>query len=186
MRFAIIGNSGSGKSTLAKRLASAVDAPVLDLDTVAWETGKIAEPRDPSLAHADVAAFCSTHQSWIVEGCYAGLIASTLERKPYLLFLEPGLEQCISNCKSRPWEPHKYKSQEEQDQKLHFLLAWVEDYYQRSGDMSLAEHQALFKAYDGKKAHLAKHSDIEEFLLFADAEKTSSRLFDADASRRST
>ena len=183
MRFAIIGNSGSGKSTLAKRLAGFVDAPVLDLDTVAWETGKIAEPRNPLLARADVAAFCTSRHSWIVEGCYAGLIAATFQHRPYLLFLEPGLEQCISNCKSRPWEPHKYKSQEEQDEKLHFLLAWVEDYYQRSGDMSLAEHQALFDAYDGKKARLAKLSDIEALLMSAETEKASGRLSGTDASR---
>ncbi len=167
MRFAIIGNSGSGKSTLARRLAEAIDSPVLDMDTIAWESGKIAEQRDPFLARADVIAFCSRHPRWIVEGCYAGLIAAALEYKPYLLLLDPGLDQCISNCRSRPWEPHKYESMEEQNRKLPFLLAWVEDYYRRSGDMSLAGHLALFEGYAGQKLHLKGNHEAERVLVTA-------------------
>lgn len=163
MQFAILGNSGSGKSTLAKRLSSAIDAPVLDLDTIAWEPGQIAQPRDQSIAGADVSAFCTAHDRWIVEGCYADLIAPALAHKPCLLFLEPGVKQCIANCNSRPWEPHKYASQEEQDQRLQFLLAWVAEYYQRPGTMSLAGHQALYEAYDGQKLRLNRLSDIETF-----------------------
>lgn len=167
MRFAIIGNSGSGKSTLAKRLAGAIDAPILDLDTIAWEPGRIAEQRDPLLARANVIAFCSQHPRWIVEGCYAELIAAALEYEPCLLFLDPGLEQCMANCRSRPWEPHKYGSLEEQNRKLGFLLAWVEDYYHRPGEMSLAGHRALFIAYEGQKMHLTGYSDIERLMLIA-------------------
>ncbi|WP_334190734.1 hypothetical protein [Noviherbaspirillum sp.] len=105
------------------------------------------------LARADAITFCSQHPRWIVEGCYADLIASALEYKPFLLFLDPGLEQCVSSCWPRPWEPHKYGCLEEQNRKLIFLLAWVEDYYRRPGDMSLSGHQALFMAYEGQKMH---------------------------------
>jgi adenylate kinase family enzyme len=58
MRFAVLGNSGSGKTTLARRLAGDGDVPMLDLDTVAWEPGKIAVARPVELAIADVQAFC--------------------------------------------------------------------------------------------------------------------------------
>jgi adenylate kinase family enzyme len=154
MRVAIIGNSGSGKSTLAKQLAEPQGAPVLDLDTVAWEHGKIAVARDPSTAAGDVRSFCESHDKWVVEGCYASLIEAALEYQPRLIFLDPGVEQCRANCVSRPWEPHKYASKEEQDARLEFLLVWVADYYEREGDMSHSSHDALFDAYHGPKEHM--------------------------------
>jgi len=154
MRIAILGNSGSGKSTLARRLSSDPDMPTLDLDTVAWEPGEIARPRDPAAAAADVRSFCAAGERWIVEGCYATLVAVALEYKPHLLFLDPGLERCLANCRARPWEPHKYRSKAEQDEKLAFLLSWVVDYYRRDGEMSHKGHLALFESYAGPRQHL--------------------------------
>jgi adenylate kinase family enzyme len=155
MRVAVIGNSGSGKSTLAQQLAEAHALTALDLDTVAWEPGTIAVPRRSDAAVADVRAFCETRERWVVEGCYAGLVHTALEHSPILLFMDPGVDACVSNCRSRPWEPHKYASKDEQDGKLEFLLSWVRDYYTRDGDLSLAAHQALFDAYRGPKLRLA-------------------------------
>ena len=163
MRVAIIGNSGSGKSTLARRLAGDRTLPTLDLDTVAWEPNKIAVPRDPADAIADVKAFCETNKAWVIEGCYAGLVRVALQFLPTLLFLEPGVDACLSNCHSRPWEPHKYKSRYEQDQKLEFLLTWVREYYVREGDLSLMAHQALFDAYPGPKHKLV--TQVEQQLI---------------------
>ena len=154
MRVALIGNSGSGKSTLSHQLAAAHSLPMLDLDTVAWEPGKIAVARDPGAAAHDVHAFCSARDRWVVEGCYAGLLRTALSYSPVLLFLEPGVEACIANCRNRPWEPHKYESKEVQDRHLEFLLAWVREYYSRAGDLSLAAHQALFDEYRGSKHKL--------------------------------
>ncbi len=151
MPLTILGNSGSGKSTLAARLAAATDIPVLDLDTIVWEPGKIAVPRDPEDVAADLHAFCSAHDDWIVEGCYAGLAEQTLRYDPILLFLDPGEEACLANCRERPWEPHKYASKEAQDANLPMLLQWVSDYYSRQGDMSWAAHEALLRAYEGEK-----------------------------------
>jgi adenylate kinase family enzyme len=154
MRITILGNSGSGKSTLARTLAELGGAASLDLDTVAWEPGQIAVARDPAVAAADVAAFCQRHESWVVEGCYAGLVAATFAFRPHLLWLDPGLEACLAHCRARPWEPHKYSSPAEQDARLPFLLDWVAGYYQREGDLSLAGHLACFAAYEGPKEHL--------------------------------
>mgnify|MGYP001580406158 CR=1 FL=1 len=156
MRVAIVGNSGSGKTTLAGRLIECERAAVLDLDTVAWEPDRIAVARPVELACADVRAFCMAHESWIIEGCYAGLIEAGLEFNPDLLVLDPGLDRCVSNCLARPFEPHKYSSKEEQDEKLSFLLEWVEEYYSRDGDMSLAAHKRLFELYSGPKKWLSE------------------------------
>lgn len=159
MKVAIIGNSGSGKSTLAKRIVSRHGAAVLDLDTVAWVPCRIAVPRPVEEAIADVGAFCGSHQDWVIEGCYANLIAASLKFGPVLVFMDPGLEQCVANCKARPWEPHKYASNEEQEAKLPFLLSWVAEYYTRDGDMSRAGHEALFSGYSGAKHWLRQVPD---------------------------
>lgn len=151
MRVTVIGNSGSGKSTLAGRLAQRFDLAVLDLDTVAWEPGKVAVLRAHSVAIAELEAFCGAGHRWVVEGCYAGLASETLRHRPLLLFLEPGVEACLENCRQRPWEPHKYPSLAEQDARLDALLSWVREYYTRQEDLSLAAHQGLFERYAGPK-----------------------------------
>jgi adenylate kinase family enzyme len=157
MRVAIVGNSGSGKSTLARQIAAAHSIPSLDLDTVAWEPGKIAVPRPAESCAAEVNAFCAAHEQWIVEGCYAGLVGHALALSPILLFVDPGVDACLSNCRGRPWEPHKYASKAEQDAKLEFLLSWVEQYYTRDDELSLTAHRALFESYRGPKLRLTHH-----------------------------
>lgn len=151
MRVVILGNSGSGKSTLAKRLSAESGADVLDLDTVVWEPGKIAVPRAPGAALADMEAFCAARESWIVEGCYGDLAAAALRHGPELVLVDPGEEECLRRCRARPWEPHKYASKAEQDSKLEFLLTWVSDYYRRDGDMSQKAHRAVYDGYAGPK-----------------------------------
>jgi len=160
MRVAILGNSGSGKSTLAAALATARGAPCIDLDTIAWEPGQSAVLRDEALARADVGAFCRGNRSWVIEGCYSNLIEAAFEFSPNLVFLNPGLKACVTNCRSRPWEPHKYATPQEQDAQLRFLLAWVADYYTRSGPLSLAGHMASFQTYLGPKRELRTMPDI--------------------------
>jgi hypothetical protein len=105
-------------------------------------------------ATSDVRSFCARNEQWVVEGCYAGLISAALEAGPLLLFMNPGEAQCIANCRSRPWEPHKYSSKAEQDERLAFLLAWVTNYYSRLGDMSLSGHRECFNAYAGAKVEI--------------------------------
>lgn len=154
MRIVIFGNSGSGKSTAARELARQSNIPVLDLDTIVWEPNRIAVRRPSEAIHNDLRTFCTGHEHWIVEGCYGDLVEAALEWKPELVFMNPGQEVCISNCRDRPWEPHKYASKEEQDSKLEFLLGWVSAYYRREDEMSLRYHRKLFDAYNGPKREI--------------------------------
>lgn len=156
MKVAIIGNSGSGKSRLAQGIARERRWPVLDLDTVAWEPQKVAVPRAEADAQRDVEAFCMANAAWIVEGCYAELIAASLDHSPLLVFLDPGMERCLENCRNRPWESHKFRSKAEQDEKLAFLLGWVREYYTREGSLSLRAHRELFERYVGPKRRLTE------------------------------
>jgi adenylate kinase family enzyme len=160
MKVAIIGNSGSGKTTLAHQLAANASIPVLDLDLIFWEPGAPIE-RPSADRIADVQRFCSEHDSWIIEGCYADLIEASFVWNPELIFLDPGREACVANCRSRPFEPHKYRTKEDQDEKLMFLIKWVEDYYERDGLMSFTAHEALFEGYSGPKKRLSERWEIE-------------------------
>lgn len=161
MRVVILGNSGSGKSTLARWFASHAGAPSLDLDTVAWEPGKVAVPRAPEVAVAMVRAFCEAHTQWVVEGCYAGLVSATFPFAPRMLFLNPGVDRCIAHCRARPWEPHKYASAQEQDARLDMLLAWVAAYDTREGDLSLKGHRACFEGYAGPRHELTEPLSLD-------------------------
>jgi adenylate kinase family enzyme len=161
MRIAILGNSGSGKSTLAWWLANRSGAPLLDLDSVAWEPNSVAVARPEVTATSDVRTFCTSYASWVLEGCYANLVRSALPFSPILVFLDIGEEQCISNCRSRPWEPHKYSSKAAQDERLPFLLTWVHEYYVRGGEMSRSAHAATYAAYLGPKHRLTREPVLE-------------------------
>ncbi len=153
MKVAIIGNSGSGKSTYASKLAEGCPTSILDLDLVFWRPGSPVE-RPAAERMADVQRFCGKHDSWIIEGCYADLIAASFPWRPELIFLDPGRDVCLSNCRRRPHEAHKYPTKEDQDRNLDFLIQWVSDYYQRDGLMSYRAHQALFDGYEGPKIRM--------------------------------
>jgi adenylate kinase family enzyme len=153
-RIAIIGNAGSGKSTLARALSAGSGAPVLDLDTVAWEPGKPAQPRASSSAIAAVREFCARHDAWIIEGCYGDLVEAVLTPDVELLFVNPGEARCLAQCRGRGWEPHKWATKEAQDAHLDCLLAWVSDYYSRDGSLSWRGHRALFARHPGPKREL--------------------------------
>lgn len=156
MRFAILGNSGSGKTFMANWVGQTAGLPVLDLDTIAWEPDQPGVARSHDLATADVVRFCSAPGGWVLEGCYEHLIGASFPFRPLLVFLNPGLETCINNCHSRPWEPHKYPSKQSQDENLAFLLSWVGEYYTRSGPMSLEAHRQTYAAYPGPKVELVR------------------------------
>ncbi len=160
MRIAIYGNSGSGKSTLAGWLAERAGMPVLDLDTIAW--GETAVRRSHEASTALLREFVEKEDSsgWIIEGCYAELIDAALAWQPVLVFLNPGVAVCLDHCRARPWEPHKYATAEEQNERLAFLLDWVRAYDQRDDELSLAAHQRVFDGYAGEKIYLEKPVDL--------------------------
>lgn len=161
MRIVILGNAGSGKSTLARSLARTQRMPMLDLDTLVWEPDRVAVQRPDELVFADLEQFCRESDDWIIDGCYGDLAEAVLPNGPQLIFLEPGEAVCIANCRSRPWEPHKYRTKREQDEHLEHLLGWVRSYYDLDGSMSLAGHRAVFDAYAGPKRLVTDLAELE-------------------------
>ncbi len=151
MKILIFGNSGSGKSTYAKAMAEQHALAHLDLDTIVWEPGQIAVPRSSTAIDRSLKAFLDAHSRWVIEGCYGELVSAAAMRCDRLVFLNPGLQTCLTNNRRRPWEPHKYASKEAQNAMLEKLQTWVAGYYRRSDHWSYRQHRQIFDAHTGTK-----------------------------------
>ena len=162
-RVVILGNSGSGKSTLALRLVRSGRYAHLDLDTLAWEPRMPPVRRPLADSSREIAAFIGANERWVIEGCYADLLAIPLPLCTRLVFLNPGIEACIENARARPWEPHKYPSKEAQDANLKMLTGWIRDYERRADEFSLRAHRTLFEAFSGDKIELDSRQEIAVF-----------------------
>ena len=143
----IFGNSGAGKSSLAKKLARHYRAQHLDLDRIAWQDTQTPKRALFSQSQQAINSFCKKHKHWVIEGCYSDLLALLNEQADQMLFINSGVQACIDNCYSRPWEPHKYKSKQAQDANLEILINWIRDYEIREDEFSLVSHQKLFDAF---------------------------------------
>jgi adenylate kinase family enzyme len=154
-RFVIFGNSGAGKSTLARQLVRERSLAHLDLDTLAWQPHPPPTRRPLAESLADIDRFTAENEGWVAEGAYASLIEPLLPRCTELIFMNPGVETCVRNCRARPWEPHKYTSREEQERNLAMLVDWVRAYETRNDEFSLQSHRRLYNSFAGKKREIA-------------------------------
>ncbi len=159
-RVLVVGNSGSGKSTLATRLAARDGLAHLDLDTLAWLPTDPPSRRPIGDSDREIATFIAANPNWVIEGCYADLLALVTVHATKLLFLNPGVDACIENARKRPWEPHKYASKEAQDANLDMLVGWIRGYETRADDLSLAAHRRLFDGFAGDKVELTSRDAI--------------------------
>lgn len=154
-KILIFGNSGSGKSTLAKKLSDAHQLAHLDLDTVAWDMtpAPVRKPIEQSKVVID--QFVQDNDGWVVEGCYADLLALLVDECSQMIFMNLPVAACIANAKNRPWEPHKYESKAAQDANLEMLIDWIaqydKQYDKQEPAFSQAAHQKLYDDFAGEK-----------------------------------
>jgi adenylate kinase family enzyme len=147
----IFGNSGSGKSTLAKRLCARHSLAHLDLDTLAWQAGSPPQRKPLEESAAAIHTFMKAQPNWVIEGCYSDLLALVADQASEMIFMDLPGALCQANARQRPWEPHKYASQQAQDDNLAMLLDWIADYEQRDDSFSRAAHRQLWAGFSGKK-----------------------------------
>jgi adenylate kinase family enzyme len=149
MRTILLGNAGAGKSTMARRLIGNKDVPRLPLDEIAWAGGITRMPLTESLRLLH--EFIDSNEYWVIEGCYGDLVEAALPHCTELIFLNPGVETCVAHCLSRPWEPNKFPSAEEQNAMLQTLVAWVREYETRNDEYGLKRHQFIYDHFGGIK-----------------------------------
>jgi hypothetical protein len=113
---------------------------------------------------AAVQRFLAAHEHWILEGCYADILEPVLQHAEELIFLNPGVEVCVAHCRSRPFEPDKFATPEEQEQHLENLIAWVRSYPGRGDAYGLRQHRQLFEAFSGRKRELTRTEQYAEVL----------------------
>lgn len=159
MKIILLGNAGSGKSTLSKKIICREPAARLSLDEVAFHNGAERRPLKESIA--DVKKFIQSHDSWVIEGCYANIIEAILNECEEFIFLSPGVDTCIAHCRSRPWEPEKFNSLEEQNDNLNNLIEWVRSYEHRTDEYGLGSHKYLYESFNGKKRELKNTTEYE-------------------------
>jgi adenylate kinase family enzyme len=156
MKVIILGNAGAGKSTLAKKLKAKHYAARLSLDEVAFHGGTERRPLQDTID--DVKRWISEKDSWIIEGCYADILEHLLAYCDELIFLNPGVDVCVAHCRSRAWEPEKFRTRQEQDENLVRLIQWVRSYQERPDDYGLSRHRALYASFHGKKSEFTNPS----------------------------
>lgn len=147
----IFGNSGAGKSTLAKRLCKSQGMAHLDLDSLAWEAKTPPERKSLIASKKEIVNFIQKHDSWVIEGCYTDLLEVVESYSSEIIFMNLPIDTCISNAKSRPWEPHKYESKQAQDKNMDMLINWISQYTERNDTFSMVAHQKFYDNYSGKK-----------------------------------
>lgn len=158
MKIILLGNAGAGKSTMARRLIGSTDTPRLSLDEIAWDSGDVRKQLSKSIELLD--QFLKHNDRWIIEGCYSDLVEHALPHCEELRFLNPGVATCIAHCKSRPWEPEKFGTPEEQDMRLSSLLKWIAEYDEREDEYGLKRHREIFDNFSGLKR---EYTNVKEY-----------------------
>jgi len=158
-KILIFGNSGSGKSTLAKYLCKSEGFAHLDLDSLAWEDTLPPQRRDLNESKQDILTFIESNNTWVIEGCYTDLLELVSTHSNEIIFMNLSIDDCISNARTRPWEPHKYESKQAQDNNLPMLINWITQYEERNDTFSMAAHQSFFDGYSGQKRMISSNLD---------------------------
>jgi len=156
-KILIFGNSGSGKSTLAKNLTQSDGLAHLDLDTLAWQYTVTPERKPLIESEQELLTFIQSNESWVIEGGYVDLLEMAEPHANEIIFLNLPVDDCITNAKTRPWEPHKYDSKQDQDANLEMLIGWIADYYERHDPFSSIAHTEFYENFLGKKVILTQN-----------------------------
>src|SRR5262249_5063159 len=91
-RVMVIGGSGAGKSTLGRRLAKALELPLIELDVLYWRPGWI---DTPMREFRDVVARLAAGPAWIMVGNYSTMFDLRMPVADTIVWLDFGRWICM-------------------------------------------------------------------------------------------
>jgi adenylate kinase family enzyme len=95
-RIVVVGTSCSGKTTLARRLATILDAPCLELDTLYWGPGWVPRPG----FQQDVLA-AAQQPRWVIDGNYSRVRDIIWRRCTTIIWLDYSFARVFSRAVRR-------------------------------------------------------------------------------------
>ena len=156
-RVFIIGNGGSGKTWLTQKLSVELSVPSVHLDDLHWLPNFVGErPRGERDRLVDDAA---NGPSWIMEGIYGSVLAQVFARVTTLIWLDPSLDECLSNLMNRG------QAGGGTDEQFEELLDYTRAYHDRQNLNSYEGHRRLFAEFGLAKFRLCNRADTLSFLL---------------------
>lgn len=104
MRIVVIGTSGSGKTYLGQQLATALDIPFIELDSLHWAPNWQVVPADAFAAAVDQA---TSGPCWVADGNYSAVRHLVWGRATHMVWLNYGrmtvLRRVLWRTLSRAW-----------------------------------------------------------------------------------
>jgi len=94
-RICIVGCSGAGKSTLARAIGSALDVPVIHLDTLFWKPGWVESDRTEFRVAVEAAV---AGERWVSDGNFFAASEKRLARADTVIWLDLPRLVCLSRA----------------------------------------------------------------------------------------
>ena len=160
-RIMILGSAGSGKSTLAARLGEITDIPVIHLDRIFWNPGRVETPGEEMTLKAMEAA---ASERWIMDGNYSATLDLRIERADTIIFIDFSRFLCIFRALKRRIENHgktRFDLAEGCIEKIDLpFLKWIWGYPKRS------RKNIIDKIENSGKSvyHLKTRKDVSYFI----------------------
>ncbi|MCS2160458.1 AAA family ATPase [Scandinavium sp. H11S7] len=105
MRINVVGTSGVGKSTLARRLATQLNVPYIEMDTLYWRPDWQGTPDDELFARLEEVLAVS--EGWVLDGNYNRTRPVKWRNVEMIVWVDYGfwrtLRQAVGRAVSRAW-----------------------------------------------------------------------------------
>jgi adenylate kinase family enzyme len=102
-RVLLIGSPGAGKSTLARRLAPALDLPLIHLDRLFHDSAADWARNRPAWRRF-VTEELITRNRWLMDGHYASTLAERLAAADTVIVLDYPVRVCLIQAMRRRWQ----------------------------------------------------------------------------------
>lgn len=107
IRVAVLGRGGAGKSTFAARLASRLDVPLVELDSLFWSADENGPAPTPPEQWTQVQKRVITGENWVIDGDlgpYDSVLRERLAAATEIVVLDFALWRCAGRALRRSRE----------------------------------------------------------------------------------